>query len=255
MNKRCPFCHQDVPVAVFNAHVAEHTKLREDGQMTDHVTKAPEDQFQGDLADVPRWYRHDKCGAVTGMPEEIIRSYLADPFLYSDYTFCTGCGNYPHQSEFHWVESGENLQSYNRRLRIEFLQRNNLNPRDFVWENGAPVRRKRKFGALMWLAGCLVTAVVLVGCVSVAAVTAVALFRKSAPSQPRFSPMDSPTFGSSPLIPSPTFEPSPHTSFAPPQPIEDFRQRIEQQQEDIRRRHEEMRRQHEEIMERMHRRP
>jgi hypothetical protein len=223
MNKRCPFCHQDVPLPLFNAHVAEHTRLREDGQMTDHVTVAPDERFQGELQGVPHWYRHQKCGAVTGMPEEIIRSYLADPFLYNDYTFCTGCGKYPHQSEFFWVDTGENLHDYNRRLRKEYIQRNKLDPNDFVWKNGVPERRKRKLSGLILAAGCLVAVVVMAGLLIVVASTAVALLRRPAPAAP--APPAAPSFPNNPSFPNPAF---------------DAQRDMQRQMEDMRRQHEEM---------------
>jgi hypothetical protein len=66
----------------------------------------------------PRWYRHTTCGAVTGMPEEIIQTYLANPWFYlADKTFCTGCGKHVHQRQCVWEETGEDLQSYTDRLR------------------------------------------------------------------------------------------------------------------------------------------
>jgi hypothetical protein len=225
MQKRCPFCHQDISVVLFDAHVAEHTRLREDGQMTDHVTVAPEERFQGDLAGVPQWYRHQKCGAVTGMPEEIIRSYLADPFLYNDSTFCTGCGNYPHQSEFVWVETGENLHAYNRRLRLEYVQRNRLDPNGFVWKDGFPERRKRKVGGLIAVAGCLAAVVVLGGLLIVAAAAAVAILRRPAPAPPAFAPPAPPAFANDPAFPGPGF---------------DAQRDMQRQMDEMRRQHEEM---------------
>jgi hypothetical protein len=221
MEKRCPFCHQNVSLALFNAHVAEHTRLGEDGQMNDHITVAPEERFQGDLQSVPQWYRHQKCGEVTGMPEEIIRSYLADPFLYNDHTFCTGCGNYPHQSEFYWVDTGENLHDYNRRLRKEYIQRNNLDPNDFVWKDGVPERRKRKLGVLVMAAGCLVAMVVMAGVLIVAAAGVAFLLKQPAPAAPAMAPPAPPRFVHE--FPQPAFQ-------APPD--------LQQQIEDMRRRHE-----------------
>jgi hypothetical protein len=250
MDKRCPFCHQNIPVFQFDAHVAQHTKLRDDGQMTDHVTVAPEDRFQGNLEQVPQWYCHERCGAVTGMPEEIIRSYLADPFLYNDYTFCTGCQKYPHQSEFHWVETGENLHAYNRRLRMEYIQRHGLDPKDFVWVKGTPERRKRKWSGVVLLVGCLAVAVVALGLFGVAAAGA-ALFRKASAPSPAFAPPTAPTFTVDPNYSTTPFAGDsgfPNSAFDTQQQIDDIHRRIQQQQEDIRRQHEQIRQQHEEMM-------
>lgn len=197
MNQRCPFCHQDVPTHLWHAHIAEHTKLREDGQMTAHVTLAPEQRYEGDLQNEPRWYRHETCGAITGMPEEIIRSYLVDPFLYSDSTFCTGCGKYLHMSQFHWVETGENLLAYNRRLRIEHIQKNHLDPNDFVWRDGAPVRRKRKVSKVVIAAGALVAVVVMLGLFIVGAAGIAGMMRQASRPQSPTS-MPTPTFTTGP---------------------------------------------------------
>ena len=62
--------------------------------MNDHVTNAPDERYRGSLDGVPRTYRHSRCGGGTGMPEEIIRSYLANPLLYNDRSFCCRCGDY-----------------------------------------------------------------------------------------------------------------------------------------------------------------
>ena len=248
MNQRCPFCHEDVPPLQYKAHLAQHTKLRDDGQMTDHVTVAPAERYQGDLKGVPMWYRHEKCGAVTGMPEEIIRSYLADPFLYSDYSFCTGCGKYPHVSEFQWVDTGENLHAYNRRLRVEYIERNKLNPDDFVWKNGAPERRKRKMSGLMVAAGCLAALVVTGGLFTVAAAGAGALLLRGAGNNaaPNARMMPGP-----PDVRPPSFDAHDHAL----RNMEDARRRMNAQQDEMRRRmeqqQEEMRRRMEERREQM----
>lgn len=116
----CPYCHEDVDETAFPAHEAAHLKARPDGQQTDYVTLPPAEREQGDLAGVPRAYAHRKCGAATGMPEEIIRSYLQNPWLYlADATFCTGCGKHVPFRECEWMETGEDLQTYMDRLRAE----------------------------------------------------------------------------------------------------------------------------------------
>jgi hypothetical protein len=115
---RCQFCHEYVDAADYRAHVAQHVKERPDGQQTDYATLPPEEREAGDLAGVPRIYVHRKCGAGTGMPEEIIRSYLKNPYLYmADRTFCTGCGEHVPFRECVWTETGEDLQTYIDKLR------------------------------------------------------------------------------------------------------------------------------------------
>ena len=115
---RCPYCHEFIDKAEFPAHEAAHRKTRPDGQQSEYATLPEEERAQGDLAGVPKVYVHRKCGAATGMPEEIIRSYLQNPYLYSaDATFCCGCGKHVPFRECVWTETGEDLQSYTDKLR------------------------------------------------------------------------------------------------------------------------------------------
>lgn len=117
---RCPYCHESIDSSKYPQHEAEHLRLREDGQQSEYVTLPPEERAQGDLEGVPQAYIHVKCGAGTGMPEEIIRTYLVNPWTYlADKTFCTGCGTHVPLKECNWIETGEDLQTYTDRLRAE----------------------------------------------------------------------------------------------------------------------------------------
>jgi hypothetical protein len=116
----CPFCHADVESAAYSAHEAEHLKLRPDGQQAEYVTLPAEQRHDGSLEGVPQVYQHKKCGELTGMPEEIIRSYLNNPYLYlADRTFCCGCGKHVPFRECVWIDTGEDLQTYSDKLRAE----------------------------------------------------------------------------------------------------------------------------------------
>lgn len=118
--KRCPYCHEDIDVGKFETHCAEHQSLRSDGQQQEYVTLPPENRTTQSLEDEPQVYCHSKCGAGTQMPEEIVRSYLVNPYLYlADSTFCTGCGTHVPLQECHWVETGEDLQTHIDRLRSQ----------------------------------------------------------------------------------------------------------------------------------------
>jgi Fe-S cluster assembly iron-binding protein IscA len=119
---RCPFCHKRVLKWWYAAHERKHTERLPDGQMRDHITKPVEERYTGSLDGIPQTYRHPVCGVATGMPEEIIRSYLVNPLLYSDGTFCCGCGTYVGMHEVRWVETGEVVLSYMARLRLEHLR-------------------------------------------------------------------------------------------------------------------------------------
>ncbi|MBY0232388.1 MAG: hypothetical protein K2W96_24180 [Gemmataceae bacterium] len=115
---RCPYCHEMVEERAFPAHEAAHRKAKPDGQQTDYVTLPPDQRAGGDLATAPRVYVHKKCGVGTRMPEEIVRSYLVNPYLYNaDETFCCGCNRHVPFRECVWTETGEDLQSYTDKLR------------------------------------------------------------------------------------------------------------------------------------------
>ncbi|MFN0021736.1 MAG: hypothetical protein ACKVP0_26105 [Pirellulaceae bacterium] len=166
-SKLCPFCHTWCSSNIFDQHVASHMQKLSDGQMKDHVTVRPEERFAGDIAKEPKWYVHPRCGGVTGMPEEIIRSYMTDPFLYNESSFCTGCHNYVSTAELYWQETNESLQASSYRRKAEFIQKNCLNPTDFVWDASGPVRRKSQGGGGVGLVAVLaiggVAALFLVG--------------------------------------------------------------------------------------------
>lgn len=119
---RCPFCHKLVFRPFYPGHRAKHTQLRPDGQMSEHMTVHPKGRYQGSLEGVPRGYRHPLCEVATGMPEEIIRSYLVNPFLYSDSSFCCGCNDYVPCEELFWIETDECLADYFEKLKEEYLR-------------------------------------------------------------------------------------------------------------------------------------
>jgi len=118
---KCNFCHQDIPVTQYWSHISEHKKRREDGQQTDYAT-LPAEQLQDvelDFESAPKWYRHQRCGQVTGMPHEIIKTYLKNPWFYSDLTFCIGCKDHVPESECVWEETGQNLGEYKNELKAK----------------------------------------------------------------------------------------------------------------------------------------
>ena len=119
---RCPFCHKLIFRFFYQRHRTKHTALRADGQMTDHITVHPTGRYQGSLRGVPQVYVHHKCGVGTKMPEEIIRSYLFNPFLYSGGSFCCGCNDYVPQEELFWHKTGQCMAEYNRELQEGYLR-------------------------------------------------------------------------------------------------------------------------------------
>jgi tetratricopeptide (TPR) repeat protein len=115
---RCPYCHEYIASELLAAHIAQHRSRLPDGQQQDYLTLPPEDRADGDLTGIPVAYIHKSCGVGTRMPDEIVRSYLNNPYLYlADTTFCVGCGKHVPNAECHWSETGENLQKYFDTLR------------------------------------------------------------------------------------------------------------------------------------------
>ena len=114
---RREFCHEHVSALAYPAHRARHLELLPDGQQQDYASLPPEEREQGSLEGIPRVYVHLGCGGRTIMQDKIIRSYLANPFMYDDSTFCTGCGHHRPDREFTWQETGENLHAYMEQLR------------------------------------------------------------------------------------------------------------------------------------------
>jgi hypothetical protein len=96
--------------------------------MTDHITVHSTGRYQGPLEGIPQVYVHPKCGVGTRMPEEIVRSYLVNPFLYSSRTFCCGCNDYVEQKELFWHETGLCLGIYFHDLQQEYLQKHGQPP-------------------------------------------------------------------------------------------------------------------------------
>lgn len=247
MHKLCPFCHTWCSSNIFDAHVASHTQKLPDGQMQDHVTVRPEQRFAGDIAKEPRWYVHPRCGGVTGMPEEIIRSYMVDPFLYNESSFCTGCHNYVPTAELYWQETNESLQAASYRRKAEFIQKNGLNPNDFVWDALGPARRKSSgggggFGLVAVLALGGVAALFLLGFVVTFAVISVrghaarrqpapAPFNAGFPAMDRdFQPVKFPD------IPQPNFPKGPDIDKI----MKESNERMEQHLKESQQRHEEL---------------
>ncbi len=119
-HKRCPDCHQFIPLNQFDAHAKSHRGAMPDGQQKSYPSLPPEKRYQGSLEGIPKVYHHATCGASTQMPEEIIRTYLVDPFFYGYSSFCAGCGKHISGRQLVWTETGENLYAYTKRLQEPF---------------------------------------------------------------------------------------------------------------------------------------
>ena len=114
----CDWCHQDIPKAQYDAHVQQHLAQRSDGQHNEYATLPPAHRNTAAAQRAPTNYRHRKCQTVTVMPDEIVATYLENPWFYlADKTFCCGCGTHVKNRECTWEATNENLQVYFDRLR------------------------------------------------------------------------------------------------------------------------------------------
>jgi len=233
----CPFCHQQVPKSQYAAHEQQHTQLLPDGQMQDHINLRQEERYRGSLANVPQDYEHQACGGVTRMPEEVIRSYLADPFLYNDHSFCTGCNRYVPTQELFWIETGEQVFRYNQNLRRDYLLKQGVPPQEIRYAANGTVLKPKKSGSS---AGCIVAAilsvVLLLGAGGIVAVAGLFWFLA------RPNPRPAPVFAAPP---APAI--LPHAA-----PFEDLQDQMRRQQEEHRKMFDDMQRRHEEMRKRLH---
>jgi hypothetical protein len=131
---RCRICGEWLFEPACADHYARHKaakpELRFDGQRNEEPSLPPEERYQGSLDGVPRAYLHSRCGVATGMPEYMIRSYLADPFRHADGTFCCGCNDYVSAGELSWITTGQNLAEYFAQLRKAHADGKGAAPRD-----------------------------------------------------------------------------------------------------------------------------
>ena len=67
---------------------------------------------------IDAWWKE----TVMLMPEEIIRSYLVNPFLYGGGSFCCGCNDYVPEADLFWTETGQNMAEYNQDLKDAYLR-------------------------------------------------------------------------------------------------------------------------------------
>lgn len=65
----------------------------------------------------PWVYIHERCGHATEMPGHIRDNYLADPYFYFMGTICAHCGGGVPESHVFWMDTGECLADYMRRLK------------------------------------------------------------------------------------------------------------------------------------------
>lgn len=86
----------------------------------------PEERFAGSLDGTPSVYFNPANNVATRMPEEVIRSYLVDPYMYNDWVWCNGMQDNARQADLVWVETGERLSDYFARLRANAKREGNV---------------------------------------------------------------------------------------------------------------------------------
>lgn len=69
---------------------------------------------EGDLN--RRVYQHDRCGKNTEVTNEHLRA-IYDPYKDVRRTYCVICKDYYPLDEFKWVETGETLSAFRKRLK------------------------------------------------------------------------------------------------------------------------------------------
>jgi hypothetical protein len=65
----------------------------------------------------PRQFVHEKCGATSRMPDEMVAGYLANPHRYNDWAYCSKCDGFVPHRECRWSEMNESLDAYFGRLK------------------------------------------------------------------------------------------------------------------------------------------
>lgn len=101
----------------------------------------------------PREYVHHACGYTTIMPDDVIRTYLADPHAFGNTTFCAKCQREVPDSECTWVETGEQLRSYMTRLQQRHVPVADVERQSAFHLN---LRGFRRYLAVMIFVGCII---------------------------------------------------------------------------------------------------
>src|SRR5438093_4340016 len=71
--------------------------------------------------ETPRVYKHKKCGAKVRMSDDVVLTYLDDPFYYNEFTHCPRCGGDVPRSQCVWVETGQRMDEYFEDLQAEAI--------------------------------------------------------------------------------------------------------------------------------------
>jgi hypothetical protein len=70
-----------------------------------------------DPALAPRQFVHEKCGATSRMPDDMVTGYLVNPHRYNDWAYCSKCDGFVPHRECRWAETNEPLDAYFGRLK------------------------------------------------------------------------------------------------------------------------------------------
>lgn len=115
----CPYCHQWVLKKDLRQHRRQHGDTNTVDGWPAFPTLPPEDRYRGSLANHPQRYRHTRCGRETVVPEERIRTYLADPFFYINRSYCEGCRKSVPTGELVWLDTKTKVRDYFAKLKAQ----------------------------------------------------------------------------------------------------------------------------------------
>ena len=113
----CPYCDRNVLYFLYSVHIVKHATVQARRTKDGRVVLPGDERYAGSLHGVPRLYRHPACGSWSNLAEDVIRSYLVNPFLHGDRWGCRGCKRFVPTAELYFAQTGECVFAYMQRLR------------------------------------------------------------------------------------------------------------------------------------------
>jgi hypothetical protein len=125
----CPHCGRDVLYFLYSVHVVKHATVTAVRTKSVSVALPADERYVGPIHHVPRLYRHRVCGSWSTVPEDMVRSFLVNPFFYADRWECRGCKRLVPTAELSFAQTGECVLTYIQRLRADYLRRHGKPPK------------------------------------------------------------------------------------------------------------------------------